>query len=354
VNPLTTSAIEMAARALCPVAEALSLTPDILELEFELERSVEMERSPSYSDTMDMVRLEERAALVALLQVRPQGVRWGEITAEVVEAGSALEVWHRLVPPTLVSPPGELDPIDAAARDIETWADQGHTMLTVLDGAYPARLRGVHQAPPVLFARGSVLPQDRAVSVVGSRKASERGLGIAANVAGELVARDVTVVAGLALGIDTAAHRAALEAGGRTVAIIGTGINKVYPAANHELHEQIASRGLLLSQFWPDAPAHKHTFLMRNATMSGYGLATVVVEAGEHSGARAQARMAVEHGRPVILTDLVVNKNLWARELVGRPGVYVASGLRDVMEAIDGLISGESLIDADLRRLVSS
>jgi DNA processing protein len=303
---------------------------------------------------MDMVKLEERAALVALLQVRPQGMRWGEITADVVEAGSALEVWHRLVPPTLMSAPGELDPLDAATRDIQTWSTQGHTMLTVLDGAYPSRLRGVHQAPPVLFARGSVLPEERAVSVVGSRKASDRGLAVAAGVARELVARDLTVVAGLALGIDTAAHRAALESGGRTVAIIGTGINKVYPAANRELQEEIATGGLLLSQFWPDAPAQKHTFLMRNATMSGYGLATVVVEAGEHSGARAQARLAVEHGRPVILTDMVVSANHWARELVGRPGIYVARGLSDVTATVDRLISGESLVVADIRRLVSS
>ncbi|MFD0856904.1 DNA-processing protein DprA, partial [Actinomadura adrarensis] len=176
----------------------------------------------------------------------------------------------------------------------------------------------------------------------------------AASVARELVARDVTVVAGLALGIDAAAHRAALEADGRTVAIIGTGINRVYPAANRELHEEIAVRGLLLSQFWPDAPAQKHTFLMRNATMSGYGLATVVVEAGEHSGARAQARMAVEHGRPVILNDTVVRKNLWAQELEGRPGIYVASGPEDVLEIVDRLIKGESMVIADLRRLVSS
>jgi DNA processing protein len=227
-------------------------------------------------------------------------------------------------------------------------------MLTVLDGSYPERLRGVHQAPPVLFARGSVLPRDRAVSVVGSRKASERGLEIAANIAGRLVARGVTVVAGLAAGIDTAAHRAALDAGGRTVAVIGTGINKVYPAANRGLHQEIASRGLLLSQFWPDAPPQKHTFLMRNATMSGYGMATVVVEAGEQSGARAQARMAVEHGRPVILTDLVVKANLWAQALVGRPGVHVAGGLHDVLDTVESLISSETQLDADLQRLVSA
>jgi len=192
-----------------------------------------------------------------------------------------------------------------------------------------------------------------AVAVVGSRKASEEGLRIASNLARELVGRNVTVVSGLAVGIDAAAHRAALGAGGRTVAVIATGINKTYPAANRELHRAIASRGLLLSQFWPDAPPQKHTFLMRNATMSGYGIATVVVEAGEHSGARAQAGMAIEHGRPVILTDLVVNRNRWAQDLIGRPGVHVAAGMSDVMEVVDQILETHMMVDDALRNLAS-
>ncbi|WP_121433048.1 DNA-processing protein DprA [Actinomadura pelletieri] len=302
---------------------------------------------------MDTVGAEERAALVALLQVRPQGLPWGEITARVVEVGSALDVWDRLVPPTLVEAPGESSPLEAAAHDISVWTDQGHTVLTVLDDRYPERLREVHQAPPVLFARGSLLPDDTAVSVVGSRAASEHGMEFAASVAKDLVHRKVTVLAGLAAGIDTAAHRAALDAGGRTVAVIGTGINKVYPAANKELHREISARGLLLSQFWPDAPPQKHTFLMRNATMSGYGMATVVVEAGEHSGARTQARMAVEHGRPVILTNMVVRANAWARALVGRPGVHTAGTVDDVSKIVDDLVKRESVLEDDLRRLVS-
>ena len=111
----------------------------------------------------------------------------------------------------------------------------------------------MHQAPPILFGRGTLVPDDPAVSVVGSRNASERGLAMAGGIARALAGQGVTVIAGLALGIDTAAHRAALVAGGRTVAIIGTGINRVYPAENRALYEEIAARGLLLSQFWPDA-----------------------------------------------------------------------------------------------------
>lgn len=311
-------------------------------------------RSLSYPCAMDKAGLQERAALVALLRVRPQGMRWGEITTEVLSSGSAQEVWDRLVPATLTPMPGESDPVEAAAHDIRVWTGHGHTFLTVLDEEYPARLRGVHQAPPVLFARGSLVQHDVAVSVVGSRKASDRGLKTAADVARELVSRKITVVAGLALGIDTAAHRAALDAQGRTVAIIGTGINKTYPAANRDLQEEISARGLLLSQFWPDAPPQRHNFLMRNATMSGYGLATVVVEAGEQSGARAQARMAVEHGRPVVLTDMVVDRNRWAQALVGRPGVHVAKGVSSVLETVTELIDEARRVDSTLRGLVSA
>ena len=296
----------------------------------------------------------ERAALVALLRERPGRRGWAEITAEVLEAGSAVAVWERLVPPLLVSPPGEAGPLATAAGQIRDWADRGWRLLTILDEDYPARLRAIHQAPPVLFARGTVVRDDVAVSVVGSRKASPRGLDIAAGVAGELVARGVTVLGGLALGIDAAAHRAALGAGGRTVGVIGTGIDRAYPAPNRELQEQIAGRGLVLSQFWPGAAPQRHNFLMRNATMSGYGLATVVVEAGEQSGSRAQARLAVGHGRPVILTSLVVAGNDWARALVGRPGVHVASHLQAVLDVVDQLIGEPAAVGAALGRLAPS
>jgi DNA processing protein len=310
--------------------------------------------APSYPDTMGGGRRDEQAALVALLQTRPGGLRWPEITAEVLEAGSALEVWRRLVPAMLVDSPGQPDALESAAQEINRWASQGCMLVTILDGDYPVRLRGIHQAPPSLFARGTLIADDSAVSVVGSRKASDRGLAIATDIARGLVSRGVTVVAGLALGIDTAAHRAALAVGGRTVAIIGTGINNVYPAENRNLHEEIAARGLLLSQFWPDAPPQRQNFLMRNATMSGYGLATVVVEAGEHSGARAQARMAVEHGRPVILTDLVVERNEWARALVDRPGIHVVSSLRSALDVVDRLIEERAVVGDELRRFVST
>lgn len=227
-------------------------------------------------------------------------------------------------------------------------------MVGILDPTYPAQLREIHQAPPFLFAAGELRANDPAIAVVGSRKASDRGLGIATAIAEALARWGVTVLSGLAAGVDAAAHTAALAAGGRTVAIIGTGINKHYPAANRALQRQIVEKGLVLSQFWPDAPPQQHNFLLRNAAMSGYGQATVVVEAGEKSGARAQARMAVEHGRPVILVDQVVSANEWAKALVDRPGVYVARGYDEALEHIRAVLDKEDAVNRLLRDLLGA
>ena len=118
------------------------------------------------------------------------------------------------------------------------------------------------------------------------------------------------------------------------------------------LAHEIGRRGVVLSQFWPEAPPTKQSFPMRNAAMSGYGLATIVVEASERSGTRIQARVAIEHGRPVILTDMVVNATTWGRALVGRPGVQVVHGLADLEVAIDRVIDRQDALRSALNALV--
>jgi DNA processing protein len=306
------------------------------------------EASP-YADAMVYGKSEEHAALIALLQAQPDGLSWPEIAAELLEVGSAVEVWERHAPaPALIDLPGQIT-VASAGKDVRSWTAHGYRLISILDEDYPVRLRGIHQAPPVIFTLGTVLADDPAVSVVGSREASPQGLTMAAHVARELTARKITVVSGLARGIDTSALQATLDAGGRAVAVIGTGIGRTYPAENRVLQKEIARRGLVLSQFWPDAPPQKHTFLMRNATMSGFGLATVIVEAGEKSGARVQARMAVEHGRQVILTDQVVVRNEWAQALLGRPGVHMASSVDGVLETVEQVAA----MWDELRRLVT-
>lgn len=291
----------------------------------------------------------EHAALVALLRERPSGMTWTQATEKVLYYGGAAAVWAECHGDSLLPNDG---PLQAAERDVLAWRERGLRLVSVLDPDYPRRLRGVHEAPPFLFADGKLNPDDRGVSVVGSRNASQRGLAIAASVAELLVSMGLSVISGLAVGIDAAGHAATIEAGGRPVGVIGTGITQIYPRVNDELHRAVAHRGVLLSQFWPDAAPSKKSFPMRNAVMSGYGLATVVIEAGEHSGARIQARVAVAHGRPVLLTELVLDATAWGRALVGQPGVYVVRGVDDVHDALSSVLRELDRAD-QVRRLVS-
>ncbi|MFI7443398.1 DNA-processing protein DprA [Nonomuraea indica] len=283
--------------------------------------------------------LRERAALVALLQ-RP-GAKWAEIALSILEQGSAVAVLNgeMRIQETLFA---DTDPVESAITKAEhalaEWEALGIGVRTCLDEDYPSQLRGIHQMPPILFFRGRLMEERRAIAVVGTRQASENGLRIASTVARELAVNGVTVVSGLAKGIDTAAHRAALGAGGRTVAVIGTGINQFYPAENHRLQEQISREGLVISQFWPDTPPSQKTFPMRNAVMSGYAAATVVVEAPWKSGARIQARLALEHGRPVVMPDHLLEHD-WARAYAERPGVHVVSSLSELLSVVERLIN---------------
>ncbi|WP_344079839.1 DNA-processing protein DprA [Luedemannella helvata] len=276
----------------------------------------------------------ERAAVVALL--RSPGASWSHVAAEVLDRGSAVSL--------LREPSGQQDILadpDAALEDavaeVRAWESAGIGVHCVLDASYPALLRDIRERPPLLFSRGQLADDVRAIAVVGSRAASDRACDIAGAIAAELVARRVTIVSGLAAGIDTAAHHGALAAGGRTVAVIGTGVDQTYPSTNRPLQQRIATEGLVLSQFWPDAPPRREHFPMRNAVMSGYSAATVVVEAGEHSGVRIQARLALQHGRQVIVRKELLELE-WVRHLATRPGVHVSASLEELVNAVDDVL----------------
>jgi DNA processing protein len=289
---------------------------------------------------------DESAALVALLR---SGRRAWQVYADLVEeAGSAIAVleqeWaERAGQASLFGDPVR-EHISRAAAEIEAWSAEGMRVLTVLDPSYPENLRGVHDRPPLVFMAGRLDPRDaRSVAVVGARTASARGRSAARSIAEQLVARGFTVVSGLAAGIDTAAHTRALACGGRTVAVIGTGLRRSYPPENAALQRRIAAECAVVSQFWPDAPPSRRSFPMRNAVMSGLTLATVVVEAARTSGSRMQARLALEHGRPVFLVATLLEHE-WAREFSQRPGTHVVTRAEEITTIVERLTSTGELV----------
>lgn len=299
-------------------------------------------------------REQELATLLVLLRRRQAGTSWNEVAAQVAAAGSATAVFDEIASDALFVTPDIDSELDRARTDVRRWDGSGYRLVSVLDPEYPSSLLGIREAPPFLFYEGALREPDAGMSVVGSRSASDSGRRLAVEAAQHLVRVGLTVVSGLAAGIDAAAHRAALEAGGRTVAVLGTGISLSYPASNRALQQEIAQRGLLLSQFYPDAPPTKQSFPMRNATMSGYGLATIVIEAGEHSGARIQARLAGEHGRPVILTDRVATQTTWGEALVDRPNVYVVGSVVELSDAVTDIREAPARLRSALDDLVSA
>src|ERR1035437_7579606 len=201
--------------------------------------------------------------------------------------------------------------------EVEAASRVGARLVTVLDDEYPANLRLTTTIPPFLFFRGEVTEADtRSVAVVGARNASADGIQHARRMSRLLAERGVTVISGLARGIDTSAHRSALDCGGRTIAVLGTGITRCYPAENRELSESIASAGALVSQFWPTRAPGRDTFPRRNVVTSGLSQGTVVIEASSTSGAKMQARLALADGKTVFLVESLVMQQKWAKSYV--------------------------------------
>lgn len=297
-----------------------------------------------------MTDLQESAAVIALLR---RGDRPWHHYAQLIEAaGSALAILEGRYedpdepePLTLFpadEPAAEAD-LASIAREIEAWEAEGMTLVTVLDDEYPANLRSIHNRPPLLFVRGRLAPEDeRSVAVVGTRQPSSAGLEAARSMADGLASAAYTVVSGLAEGIDAEAHRTVLERGGRTVAIIGTGLRLTYPAKHADLQRRIAEAGAVVSQFWPDSPPTHTSFPMRNIVMSGFALATVVIEASAVSGAKMQARFALEHGRRVFLYRSLL-QHQWARDYAARPGTSVIDTADEVVEQIERLVVVDAL-----------
>jgi DNA processing protein len=185
------------------------------------------------------------------------------------------------------------------ARELTRAADAGFHIVTQADPTYPELLLRIPDPPPYLYVLGSLIPDAAAVAVVGSRNATQYGLDVARQLAADLARSGITIVSGMATGIDTAAHSGAMDGGGQTVAVLGSGLNRIYPAGNKGLYRKIAARGAVISEFPLDADPDARNFPKRNRVISGISLGIVVVEATRRSGSLITARMALEQNREV-------------------------------------------------------
>lgn len=228
----------------------------------------------------------------------------------------------------LVEEIGGIDPV----REVSLAEGAGATILTLEDEGYPEVLRDLPDPPLALYVLGELCPEDaRGIAIVGTRRATSYGRLVARKLAEELAGRGITVVSGMAPGIDTAAHRGALDAG-RTVAVLGTGLGNPYPAGARSFMEEIASRGAVLSEYSWETPGSKWTFPKRNRIIAALSLGVVIVEAPERSGALITADFALEQGKEVFAVPGPITSEVsrGANRLI-QDGAKLVMGVEDIL-----------------------
>ena len=214
---------------------------------------------------------------------------------------------------------------------------QGIQVLTWDDEAFPRALKEIDQPPPVLYVRGSLLPEDDwAIAMVGTRRITAYGRQVAEETAAALARSGITVVSGLARGVDTAAHQAALDAGGRSIAVLGSGVDNIYPPDNRRLAERMIACGAVVSDYPPGAAPEAANFPPRNRIISGLSRAVIVVEAGEGSGALITAAFAAEQGREIFAVpgSIYSPQSKGANRLI-QQGAHAFLDAQDLMETLN-------------------
>ena len=238
-------------------------------------------------------------------------------------------------PPSVLAP--SLPELRArAARLLDRGTSRGLTAISWTDPGYPRQLAAIDDPPAVLWVRGDPGPLGApAVAVVGSRTGSPYACSVAEHLAAGLAARGVTVVSGLARGVDAAAHRGAVTAGGLTVAVLGSGADVVYPPEHASLAAAVTERGALISELGPGAPPLRHHFPRRNRILSGLSRGVVVVEAAARSGSLITARLAAEQGREVMAVpgNVLSGRSRGSHRLI-RDGARIVETADDVLEEI--------------------
>jgi len=218
-------------------------------------------------------------------------IAWGAPTEALRQAGLSDKIIENLV--------RTRDQVDLD----KLWEEMEQKNISILiqqDESYPKRLNEIDQPPPVLYTQGNINPDDEwSVAIVGTRRVTAYGRQVAEDIAGSLARNGLTIISGLARGVDSIAHQAALNAGGRTIAVLGSGLDRIYPPENRQLAEQIKANGAIISEFSPNTPPEASNFPQRNRLISGLSLAVIVIEAGIKSGALITASFAADQGREV-------------------------------------------------------
>jgi DNA processing protein len=228
-----------------------------------------------------------------------------------------------------------------ASIDLEEYmfkvAAKGITVLTWEDEDYPNRLKVIDQPPPVLYVRGTLTAEDTwAVAIVGTRRVSAYGRQVADDLAAYLANNGITIVSGLARGVDAISHQAALRTGGRTIGVLGCGVDRIYPPEHTQLAGKMISSGAILSDYAPGTPPDAANFPPRNRLISGLSMATVVVEAGETSGSLITAQFALDQGREVFAVpgNILAPQSKGTNRLIAQ-GAHPMLSSQDVLEVLD-------------------
>jgi len=247
----------------------------------------------------------------------PSELECAGVRAEVARALRRFDDWHT---------------VDEQIRRLER---SGGRLVTWNDPTYPANVRRIHDPPPFFFVRGAFEPSDAmAVAVVGSRQVSAYGLRVARELTEGLVRYGLTVISGLARGTDAQAHWTALRCGGRTIAVLGSGIDVIYPSEHHGLFKAIAEQGVIMSEFMMGAQPDAENFPNRNRLISGMSLGTVVIEAAEKSGSLITAALALEQGREVFAVPGAVGERTRGTHRLIREGAKLTERVDDIVEEI--------------------
>jgi DNA processing protein len=211
--------------------------------------------------------------------------------------------------------------------------------ITLQDKDYPAILKEIHDPPKELYIKGEIINQDKvAIGVVGTRKYTQYGKEVCLDIAGKLARLGITIVSGLAKGIDTFAHQAALESGGRTIAVLGSGMDKrsFFPRSNYSLSEKISQQGAVISEYPPGTRGNFFTFPQRNRIISGLSLGVVVIEAPEESGALITATLALEQNREVFaIPGSIYEKNSVGTNRLIKLGAKLVTDIEDILEELN-------------------